>query len=192
MQNSQTTSGLAIKANSNENALQADIPSQPPTVTSQIENNFRNSIYPVQPSVIQQTQVLLAEKKSGSEPERSKLDIFKKISKPRTPRPDIGATLVPPGTGVSVFGSTMTPSALISLPSGTTITPTPSLGLNSENNNVPSMKINPCNIFDGTIPLTKAGVEMSIIDSPKPKKARSQTWRKKFNKTNKCYIATFN
>nr|ACJ13260.1 RE58915p [Drosophila melanogaster] len=170
LQNSQTTSGLAIKANSNENALQADIPSQPPTVTSQIENNFRNSIYPVQPSVIQQTQVLLAEKKSGSEPERSKLDIFKKISKPRTPRPDIGATLVPPGTGVSVFGSTMTPSALISLPSGTTITPTPSLGLNSENKNVPSMKINPCNIFDGTIPLTKAGVEMSIVDSPKPKK----------------------
>ncbi|XP_033168053.1 uncharacterized protein LOC117146242 isoform X2 [Drosophila mauritiana] len=171
LQNSQTTSGLAIKANSDtENDLQADIPSQPPTVTSQIKNNFRNSIYPVQPSVIQQTQVLLSEKKSGSEPERSKLDVFKKISKPRTPRPDIGATSIPPGTGVSVFGSTMSTPALISLPSGTTITPTPSLGLNSENKNVSSMKINPCSIFDGTIPLTKEGVEMSIIDSSKPKK----------------------
>ncbi|XP_026839035.1 uncharacterized protein LOC6555810 isoform X2 [Drosophila erecta] len=170
LQNSQTSNCLAIEANTNtENALQADIPSQPLTAISQIESNFQSSINPVQPCVIQKSPVLLPAKKIASEPERSKLDVFKKISKPRTSRQD-GAIAVPPGIGLCVFGSTMTTPPLISLPSGTTITPTPSLGPNSESINVSSMKFNPCGIFDRTIPLTKADVEMSIIDPTKPKK----------------------
>ncbi|XP_039496606.1 uncharacterized protein LOC120454923 isoform X2 [Drosophila santomea] len=171
LQNSQITNGFAIEGNSNtENDLQADILRQPTSAINQIENKLQSSNNPVQPCVIQNSQVLLPAKKTPSEPERSKLDVFKKFSKPRTPRQDSGGTSVPLGIGVCVFGSTMTTPPLISLPSGTTITPTPLLGINSEDINISSMKFNPCGIFDQTLPLTKADVEMSIIDSAKPKK----------------------
>ncbi|XP_016944177.2 uncharacterized protein Taf3 isoform X2 [Drosophila suzukii] len=171
LQHSQTISDFPIEANLNtENSIPVDIPSAAPVVMKQIENDSQSSVFPVQPGGTQQSQVSLPSKKNASEPERSKLDIFKKISKPRTPRQDGGAISVPPGIGVRVFGSTITAPPLISLPSGTTITPTPSVGLNPENANVPNMKINQYGVLGQTPSSPKADVEMSIIDSMKPKK----------------------
>ncbi|KAH8342755.1 hypothetical protein KR084_006073, partial [Drosophila pseudotakahashii] len=168
LQSTKTLSDFPIEPNLNtENSISADLPAAPPVVLKETESNSQSSICSIQPCAIQQSQVSLPPKKNPSEPERNKLDIFKKISKPRTPRQDGGAISLPPGIGLRVFGSTMPAPPLISLPSGTTITATPSIGLNPENIN---MKINHYGILDQTPSLPKADVEMSIIDSVKPKK----------------------
>ncbi|XP_017010900.2 uncharacterized protein Taf3 isoform X2 [Drosophila takahashii] len=171
LQNTQIMSDFPIEPSLNtENSVPADLPGAAPVVLKETESNSQSSIFPAQPCAIQQSQVSLPAKKNTSEPERNKLDIFKKISKPRTPRQDGGAISLPPGIGVRVFGSTLPAPPLISLPSGTTITPTPSIGLNPENINAPNMKINNYGILDQTSSSPKADVEMSIIDSVKPKK----------------------
>ncbi|XP_050742974.1 transcription initiation factor TFIID subunit 3 isoform X2 [Drosophila biarmipes] len=167
----QTLSDFPIEADMNtENFIAADIPCAEPVVLKQIEIGSQSSVFPVQPGGIQQTQVSLQSKKNASEPERSKLDIFKKISKPRTPRQDGGATQVPPGIGVRVFGSTMPVSTLISLPSGTTITPTPPVGQTPEDANNPNSKINQYGVLGQKLSSPKDDIEMSTINPIKAKK----------------------
>ncbi|KAI8036492.1 hypothetical protein M5D96_010799 [Drosophila gunungcola] len=65
-----------------------------------VENNLQSSNFPTQHGTIQQSPISLSAKKTPCEPERNKLDIFKKISKPRTSRQDGGAITGPPGMGV--------------------------------------------------------------------------------------------
>ncbi|XP_052854948.1 uncharacterized protein LOC128263785 [Drosophila gunungcola] len=168
LQSSQTMSGFTPQANLNTENLSVDIPTVDTVFIKKVENNLQSSNFPTQHGTIQQSPISLSAKKTPCEPERNKLDIFKKISKPRTSRQDGGAITGPPGMGVRVFGNTISGSSLISLPSGTTITPTPPLGMNPENINVPS--VNNFGLLNQTPHTPKADVEMSIIDSVKPKK----------------------
>ncbi|XP_044316492.1 transcription initiation factor TFIID subunit 3 isoform X2 [Drosophila rhopaloa] len=171
LQTSQTMSAFPSDTILNtENPLSVNIPSEESGVIKQIASNSQNSIFSVQHGATQPSPISESDKKNTCEPERNKLDIFKKISKPRTIRQDGGAISGPPGMGVRVFGNSISGSPLISLPSGTTITPTPPLGLNTENINVPSVKINHFGILNQTPHSPKADVKMSIIDSVKPKK----------------------
>ncbi|KAH8373750.1 hypothetical protein KR009_009397, partial [Drosophila setifemur] len=99
------------------------------------------------------------------EPDRSKLDIFKKFSKPKSSTPDneeFSASLL--------FGNTVNGPPLISLPSGTTITPTPVIGLNNEETEIKSMPINQFTMLEQTAPSHKTAVDLLIVDPAKPKK----------------------
>ncbi|XP_015044235.1 transcription initiation factor TFIID subunit 3 isoform X3 [Drosophila pseudoobscura] len=122
---------------------------------------------------------LPATKKHNNEPERNKLDIFKKISKPKTPRLEGSGPSGTLGTTVNLFESTASSPPLIYLPSGTTITPAPALGLSMEHMNVASSI---SAVAHQTIPSygvlmptpqpssTQETVDLLIIDSAKPKK----------------------
>ncbi|ACY70478.1 hypothetical protein DVIR88_6g0015 [Drosophila virilis] len=77
---------------------------------------------------------LSEEIKLASEPDRNKLNIFKKISKQKAPKPVSPNQL---NIGTNLFGSpSSNVSPLITLPSGTTITPAPPAGA-TENVNMP-------------------------------------------------------
>ncbi|XP_064537524.1 uncharacterized protein Taf3 isoform X2 [Drosophila montana] len=79
---------------------------------------------------------LTEEIKLASEPDRNKLNIFKKISKQKAPKPVSPNTLI---VGTNLFESpSNNVSPLITLPSGTTITPAPPAGA-TENVNMPSL-----------------------------------------------------
>ncbi|XP_026846855.1 uncharacterized protein LOC6601984 isoform X1 [Drosophila persimilis] len=122
---------------------------------------------------------LPATKKHNNEPERNKLDIFKKISKPKTPRLEGSGPSGTLGTTVNLFESTASSPPLIYLPSGTTITPAPALGLSMEHMNVASsisavahQTIPSYGVLMPTPqpPSTQETVDLLIIDSAKPKK----------------------
>ncbi|XP_041674445.1 uncharacterized protein LOC108102367 isoform X2 [Drosophila eugracilis] len=171
----QSTIGFNFEENINTEDLNpADIHTEAPLVIREIESNSQSSIFPVQ--TMDQSQVPL--------PERSKLDIFKKISKPRSHRQDDGLISVPPGIDVRVFGSNTTP--LISLPSGTTITPAPSLGLNVENKSISNMKMNLFGTLDYNQLSPEVGVKKQIIDSVKPKKRGRKPGGKNLVKNVNC------
>ncbi|SPP89007.1 transcription initiation factor TFIID subunit 3 isoform X1 [Drosophila guanche] len=119
-----------------------------------------------------------ATKKHIIEPERNKLDIFKKISKPKTSRLEVSALSGTLAVAGSPFESTAGNPPLINLPSGTTITPAPSLGLSMEHINVTSSISSVCHqtlpsygvMPTPEAPSPQADVDLMIIDSSKPKK----------------------
>ncbi|XP_022217521.1 transcription initiation factor TFIID subunit 3 isoform X2 [Drosophila obscura] len=139
---------------------------------------------------------LSATKKHNSEPERNKLDIFKKISKPKTPRldgPGLSGSLAVAG---NLFESTASPP-LINLPSGTTITPAPALGLSMEHINVASsisavghQMLPNYGVMMPTpqAPSPQSTVDLMIIDSSKPKKRGRKPGGK--NQTKPIHSAT--
>ncbi|XP_017051393.2 uncharacterized protein LOC108095031 isoform X2 [Drosophila ficusphila] len=179
MQTSQTLSGFSAESNLNsENITSTDIPSGAPLIIKQTETSSQaSSSFQVHEGDLQHSEILLPARKNACEPERSKLDVFKKISKPRAPRQEGGIASGSSGLGVRVFGSTISGPPIISLPSGTTITPTPLLGLNPA-------KINTSYMLDQIPPSPPkvADSEMPVLESVKSRKRGRKPGGKNFVK----------
>ncbi|EDW83592.2 uncharacterized protein Dwil_GK13694 [Drosophila willistoni] len=114
--------------------------------------------------------------KLASEPDKNKLNIFKKISKQKLSAPTASAP------GLTLFGHTAAGPPLISLPSGTTITPAPpalNVTIESHMNNATQQlqQFSPMTIStsgptnqDSAPTAPSFGVEIVNIDANKPKK----------------------
>ncbi|KAH8269796.1 hypothetical protein KR018_008130, partial [Drosophila ironensis] len=127
------------------------------------KNIETNTIFAVQYEP-HQPETVLSTNKIFSEPERNKLDVFKKISKPRTSKQE-GLDSASP----ILFESTVGGPSLINLPSGTTITATPAVGSQNKYIERTSILTNHYDIIDKAPP-AKPGIDMMIVNSSKPRK----------------------
>jgi len=116
--------------------------------------------------------------KLANEPDRNKLNIFKKLTKPKTPKA-LSPSPVSLNNATNLFGNTSNGSQLINLPSGTTITPAPALNI-SENVKMPPHKLNVMTSISiptyesmeqsiGSVPLSSPP-NLMVTDVNRPKK----------------------
>lgn len=138
-------------------------------VRDDLNNSIKNAkeVFEEQKIEAHQPENMPLIKKNVCEAERSKLDIFKKMSKPRTVRNDGMQS-----SGV-LFGP-LTGHSILNLPSGTTITPSP-IGINTKHTEI-SIVIN-INYFilEQVAAPVKVGIDMMIRNTPKPKKRGRKT-----------------
>ncbi|KAL7726693.1 hypothetical protein ACLKA6_012771 [Drosophila palustris] len=133
------------------------------------------------PGASVEQDAILDEIKLASEPDRNKLNIFKKLSKPKT-TPKAPSPMRQLNIATNLFGNASNGSPLINLPSGTTITPAPALNV-AENValNMPAHKVNVTSslsmaTFDDNDPTISQGAVQSLpansmlTDVHRPKK----------------------